>query len=66
MSFEPTGFLKRTRTKEYEAYCQGIEDVMEIVGQNAKFGNIVWGSMELRELVLNLVVEAADDFTNGH
>ena len=57
MSFSPTGYFQSTREAEYESYCQGIEDVMDLLQaeQDVKY--------ELRDKVLSLVCEAADDFT---
>ena len=57
MSFNPTGYFKATREAEYESYCQGIEDIMDLLQaeQDVKY--------EFRDKVLSLVCEAADDFT---
>jgi hypothetical protein len=59
--FKPTGFLKKTRELEYEAYCQGIEDAMDVI-LNERPDPIILTPLDLRNKLLNLVVEAADDF----
>jgi hypothetical protein len=62
MSFEPRGIFKSTKVKEYDSYCQGVQDIMDILEEEAIIGR--HNSHEVREKVLNLVVEAADGITN--
>jgi hypothetical protein len=58
--FKPTGFFKSTRIREYDAYCQGVEDAMEVATEARELEK----EELFRDKFLNLVVEAADDFTN--
>ncbi len=55
--FDPKGFFKSTRELEYESYCQGIEDVMDLLTAEQEI------SYGLRDKVLSIVCEAADDFS---
>jgi hypothetical protein len=55
--FEPQGFFKHTKTLEYDSYCQGVEDVMELICAQQDV------DYQFRDKVLSLIVEAADDFT---
>lgn len=56
--FKPQGYLNSTRQLEYESYCQGIEDVMDLLAEEQDV------QYELRGKVLSLVVEAADEFSS--
>lgn len=57
MSFDPQGFFKHTRMLEYDSYCQGVEDVIELLSAQQEV------DYHLRDKVLSLIVEAADEFT---
>ena len=57
MPFNPKGYFKATREKEYDSYCQGIEDVMDLLAEEHRV------TYQLRGKVLSLVVVSADDFT---
>ena len=64
MSFESKGFFKRTRIKQYECYMAGLSDMMDLIENS---GLVVVEKPELlRDKVLNLVMEAADDFTGRY
>lgn len=68
MAFEPRGFFKSTRVKEYESYCRGVQDAMEAAMHPAAFNkgdtHLIWPVLPFRNEMLNLIVEAADDFTD--
>lgn len=57
MAFNPQSFFKSSKICEYDSYCQGIEDVMELLAEEQEV------SYKLRNKVMSLVVEACDEFT---